>query len=303
MKKRIVSSPTGFTPRNCSAFTLIELLVVIAIIAILAAILFPVFAQAREKARSISCLSNEKQMGTAMLMYAQDYDESLPCWNMSFFRGDPPVPEETSADLWDALLLPYVKNGHPDIVAPDKHDYSGVWHCPSATDGAKYRSYGVPYSFAFIFPSYDNRPGVKLAEIEAPARYVVVGETGPDLTTTFPDGPNSNDGNGGLLDPPYLFVGYAIQYNLPTPYARDRERPYRHNGGANYGFSDGHAKYVKAETIYPHPPAPTPPDAASDSVRGQGRCAFADYFVPTAGERQTYKDRAIALGYACTLGN
>jgi prepilin-type N-terminal cleavage/methylation domain-containing protein len=64
-----------------SGFTLIELLVVIAIIAILAAILFPVFAQAREKARSAACLSNLKQMGTALQMYGQDYDEGLPPWN------------------------------------------------------------------------------------------------------------------------------------------------------------------------------------------------------------------------------
>src|SRR5579862_9180182 len=63
-----------------TAFTLIELLVVIAIIAILAAILFPVFAQAREEARSISCLSNTKQMALAQLMYAQDYDESIVPW-------------------------------------------------------------------------------------------------------------------------------------------------------------------------------------------------------------------------------
>jgi prepilin-type N-terminal cleavage/methylation domain-containing protein len=63
-------------------FTLIELLVVIAIITILAAILFPVFAQAREKARSIACLNNAKQMGTAAQMYAQDYDEVLPAWNL-----------------------------------------------------------------------------------------------------------------------------------------------------------------------------------------------------------------------------
>ena len=64
--------------RSRSAFTLIELLVVIAIIAILAAILFPVFAQAREKARAISCISNEKQIGTATMMYVQDYDETMP---------------------------------------------------------------------------------------------------------------------------------------------------------------------------------------------------------------------------------
>src|SRR5881296_1738464 len=64
-----------------AGFTLIELLVVIAIIAILAAILFPVFAQAREKARQTACLSNEKQMGTAVQMYAQDYDEGLPAWD------------------------------------------------------------------------------------------------------------------------------------------------------------------------------------------------------------------------------
>src|SRR2546427_11601416 len=68
--------------RRASArgFTLIELLVVIAIIAILAAILFPVFAQARDSARQTTCLNNCKQLGTALQMYAQDYDEGLPSW-------------------------------------------------------------------------------------------------------------------------------------------------------------------------------------------------------------------------------
>jgi len=81
-----------------SGFTLIELLVVIAIIAILAAILFPVFAQAREKARSISCLSNEKQMGTATQMYVQDYDEHL------FFRATKPGQQRPARLLFRTLV-------------------------------------------------------------------------------------------------------------------------------------------------------------------------------------------------------
>src|SRR5438067_5136613 len=98
--------------RQTHAFTLIELLVVIAIIAILAAILFPVFAQAREKARAISCLSNHKQLTTAMLMYSQDYDELIaPSWNM---------PQTAAGDCskwfdyangwrsWVSMVQPYV---------------------------------------------------------------------------------------------------------------------------------------------------------------------------------------------------
>ncbi len=119
-------------------FTLIELLVVIAIIAILAAILFPVFAQAREAARTISCLSNQKQIGTAVIMYIQDYDEKFPWSNLDLNRPEcggngcgypgfnqrdlPWVNLRQTCIGWDRLIYPYVKNAQ-------------AYKCPSASDG------------------------------------------------------------------------------------------------------------------------------------------------------------------------
>lgn len=125
-----------------TAFTLIELLVVIAIIAILAAILFPVFAQAREKARQATCTSNIKQLTTAMLMYTQDYDEDFPFWSYadSVACNGPlgNVACQHFESIWFNAIYPYDKNANI-YTCPDASDHSTItqnqlWGWTKATD-------------------------------------------------------------------------------------------------------------------------------------------------------------------------
>jgi len=127
--------------RTLRAFTLIELLVVIAIIAILAAILFPVFAQAREKARQASCLSNLKQLGTAVMLYVQDYDESYPLYST--------YPSEQLH--WYDTINPYVK------AADGK---SSVFFCPSVSQRLAVvnlsSGYAVNYLHVIQYPPQFN---------------------------------------------------------------------------------------------------------------------------------------------------
>jgi prepilin-type N-terminal cleavage/methylation domain-containing protein/prepilin-type processing-associated H-X9-DG protein len=221
-------------------FTLIELLVVIAIIAILAAILFPVFAQAREKARQTTCTSNMKQMGTALMMYSQDNDETLPP-GCHFWGDTNPLDTVIPAvNAWDGMIRAYVKNQQ-------------VFACPSDPNTKiTGRSYAVnqnvdgpaplkPGKFTGIAPVGSIDGAVALAAITAPADTVMVVE--------FWGLPNFDNRPGR-----WAFHGIATRDDavnvIPASPGRlqNKQNPGPgHMGGANYTFADGHVKWLKYE--------------------------------------------------------
>jgi prepilin-type N-terminal cleavage/methylation domain-containing protein/prepilin-type processing-associated H-X9-DG protein len=233
--------------RRRRGFTLIELLVVIAIIAILAAILFPVFAQAREAARKTSCVSNMKQIGLGLLMYAGDYDETLP-WAASNI---------TTSDnfAWYQNIEPYIKSGITRL--PDgSFKQVPFYTCPSYQNSSvplapgdpappakatPVRSYGVNSNLMpFMQSGWSSKwfPGkfTSLAEINSVSSIVLaahqtggrVAVSGDDVTTNC-----SGDEEGSA---PGWNSGY---------YCAAR---FQHNGGSVYVLADGHAKWFKGPT-------------------------------------------------------
>lgn len=240
---------SGFTNRD-RAFTLIELLVVIAIIAILAAILFPVFAQARSKARQASCLSNEKQLGLAVLAYLQDYDETFPVANYPA-----PPSEEAGFDAnsrlhWYSLVEPYIKGGYrrPDSSSTVQKKIS-IYHCPGYD--APTRAFGQNPSYSYVInsnlappraqspvtpdipPAWEAQPPSTLASVQSPPAIVLVAEGAGGRVYS----PGNDTGNY----PDYPAYAAAKDSSLTYVYARTR-----HSGGANFLFVDGHAKWFRA---------------------------------------------------------
>lgn len=228
------------------AFTLIELLVVIAVIAILAAILFPVFAQAREKARQTSCLSNLKQLGTALAMYGTDYDGTLMQTSYHQWTAQDPHIH------WSYVLQPYVKNYQIFVCPSDSNPVK-----PNRPDDLQAPAFSYINNYCPM-PAHDYLP-VGEAAFGAPAELIVLSErrdkedSGYVIgqwkgTSAFvPGQPCTQD----VLGRDYRFatlqdaINGLRQNNDKVELTRVRWD--RHNGGANYTFFDGHAKWMKLE--------------------------------------------------------
>lgn len=239
------------------AFTLIELLVVIAIIAILAAILFPVFAQARDKARQTACLSNTKQLSLGVIQYAQDYDELLPVAGYNAqCRG-----------RWQWQIFPYVKNQQvftcPNIaqrpwVATTNNNFT----CPNSgqtglivgqNDKGGYGwSYALQGDNGNGASSLDNAPGYSLAAIAKPADTVIIGETG------FVQNVGAGSGWAMMAFDPRL--PSAPGFGQPGLLAQGRHQteqtltmqglPVPIRGRLNCVYLDGHAKNLAISQLF-----------------------------------------------------
>ncbi|MEO7714756.1 MAG: DUF1559 domain-containing protein [Capsulimonas sp.] len=237
------------TQRKFRGFTLIELLVVIAIIAILAAILFPVFAQAREKARQISCVSNFKQLNLAVLQYTQDNDEAFPMGSVQFpdgswknedyygleFYNKAPT---TDGLMWMNTIYPYVKS-------------EGVYHCPSITGNMN--PYGYPDGRTVVSYTYNG-------ELQFSSNAAV---TSPATTVLLWSGMGKSGMKGRAMASPALDCGTAGQPCVYVPAAGgacgagNGAKDYMtiwpgdwpvyskwvHGHGDNFGFTDGHVKW------------------------------------------------------------
>ena len=201
--------------RGKRGFTLIELLVVIAIIAILAAILFPVFARAREKARANTCLSNMKQLTLGVLMYANDFDERMP----------PAMAGWANPPGWASNVYPYVRSVQiyqcPDIINQGTQYYNPI---PGSSPAANFpKSYNISACGNICGnppSSYDGRYCRYMAEMPKPAETIVLTEGIGDWTSAY-------------WDQGYAYVAQTKQL-WPV-----------HSGLGNYGFVDGHAKAMK----------------------------------------------------------
>jgi len=269
-----ISQNSAITPRRaahvtCSnqtslqeAFTLIELLVSLAVIALLAAIIFPAFSKAKEKARQATCLSNIRQIGLAMMMYTGDYDEGYPQANAN---GTPAT--------WDFMIAPYLgdRTEAKQTFSQRVADLPGVFNCPSFLGPEQQFNYGVTSQLfptnRGVLPAGLLSPTFKLSDVRFPTTSVIIAEKGrnngaapgvrgvPSVESSFPRIRAWNitsgdptpywvnpDGSDASISPlndsdssPPCVSATTCGHGAATP-------RYRHDGTVTVLFADGHVK-------------------------------------------------------------
>ena len=280
----LTKTKVGASDARAIAFTLIELLIVIAIIALLAAILFPVFAQARAKARQTVCVSNLRQLGTAALLYAQDADGTFPHWDWDYSSATGSRDPNHLETLWFNAILPYVKN--PDVYrCPDTTDDRSLrdnavwnWTTPALFDqsgiAAALRDRTVSYGMnEGISNGYLCAPGATDAlctdaGVVRPAESLLFADCSSGLTGHFrlrPDPAAPSDPLHQTViarvayanTPPDCYSGSgaacgALQDGTVASFgarAALYDNQTRHAQGSNLCFVDGHVKWFRARTI------------------------------------------------------
>jgi prepilin-type N-terminal cleavage/methylation domain-containing protein/prepilin-type processing-associated H-X9-DG protein len=285
------SNRPSIPPRapHCRGFTLIELLVVIAILAILAAILFPVFSRARESGRRATCQSNLKQLATGWLMYTQDYDETTAPFYVR--AGNGPYLNKSDISYWPDLLYPYVKSGtgRDGTSAGER----GIFGCPSTNylvSGTNSDKHILSVRYAYnqsninndyiVFDTGSVSSGVRITKLGHAAETILFSEgflgSGPFLNGSL----NSGDPAADLAAQTSLLqAAYPGGYNPDAPLARaanpsngddlsnslelgnldDKGESYStlatdrvlrgHFDGSNFAFTDGHVKWLKNTTM------------------------------------------------------
>jgi prepilin-type N-terminal cleavage/methylation domain-containing protein len=222
-------------------FTLIELLVVIAIIAILAAILFPVFAQAREKARQTTCTSNVKNLGLAVVMYAQDYDETYP-----------PLWYQANDGHWPNTVRPYIGQGGTDKTGTKWTQ--GIMICPSAPLKNPGWSYAMSQEYSTFDTKLNSYVGRAMAQVSSPARVLMIAEAPQVKEWGQASIEIQSDKScwGGPLGNGVDVKGYqdidGISASAPWICSEHLPR-YRHNDGALIAWGDGHASWRRKGSL------------------------------------------------------
>ena len=271
-----------------NAFTLIELLVVIAIIAILAAILFPVFAQARNKARGAASVSNCKQIGTAMMMYVQDYDETYPSgWDQSW-ASESGTDRRNGLMMWRVSLLPYIQKYKLDpanLYNGNNYNAQGVLNSPNqpgtannfGPTGYGYNMSGSGTGGPGMTGGWQGKncadtnaggcghfPGSSLAAIAQPANMVAFGDAA-EFHGNLTRDPNFNTyscaaGTAGTPANPFPFSpelwkeSWSCDWGMGVPCrddfsGNDRRPAGRYNNQFTAVFADGHVKMVQQKVL------------------------------------------------------